>query len=80
MRQLSEMEINERRSGIHKIVEMEKLATLDLKQKSRIKWVIDRDENISFFHGYVNNKHKKNRIMRLQTNNSWATNAETIKQ
>ncbi|KAL7584329.1 hypothetical protein Lser_V15G44766 [Lactuca serriola] len=79
-RQLSELEMNDRRSGIHKIIEMEKLLTLDLKQKSRIKWVIDGDENTSFFHGYVNNKLRKSRIMGLQINGSWTTNVETIKQ
>lgn len=35
---------------------------IDLKQKARIKWIIDEDENTRFFHGYANNKKGKNRI------------------
>lgn len=41
--------------------------------------VMDGDENTTFFHGYVNNKHRKNRIMGLQIGGLWVTEAEMMK-
>lgn len=52
----------ERRDIFKKIIELEKLISLDLKKKSRIHWAIDGDENTSFFHGWVSNKNRKNNI------------------
>ena len=59
---------------------MEKIANLDLKQKSRIKWAIDGDENTKVFHGYVNNNKRRNRINEIMINDSWNTNPCDIKQ
>nr|KAJ0216241.1 hypothetical protein LSAT_V11C300125010 [Lactuca sativa] len=58
---------------------MERFMTCDIKQRAKIKWVIDGDENSSFFHGFVNNKKRKNRIAGLLIDNQWITNPETIK-
>ena len=76
---LSEVELEERRIGVQRIAELEKLAVLDLKQKARIRWTIDGDENTRFFHGYVNNKKSKNHIHGLLINGSWSTNVAEIK-
>ncbi|KAI3517218.1 hypothetical protein L1887_16430 [Cichorium endivia] len=58
----------------------EKMINLDLKQKSRIKWAVDGDENTRFFHGFVNNKRRKSRINGLVINGEWNTKVEDIKQ
>lgn len=52
---------------------------MDLKQWSRIRWVVYGDENSRFFHGYVNNRRSKNRIHGLIIDRSWTTEADAIK-
>lgn len=52
---------------------------MDLKQWSRIRWVVYGDENSRFFHGYVNNRRSKNRIHGLIIDGSWTTEADAIK-
>ncbi|KAI3749677.1 hypothetical protein L2E82_20293 [Cichorium intybus] len=39
---------------MHDIMEHRKAEVLDLKQKSRIRWTVDGDENSKFFHGHIN--------------------------
>ncbi|KAL4592668.1 hypothetical protein LXL04_005671 [Taraxacum kok-saghyz] len=79
-RMLTNIEADENRDCFQKIAELEKMAILDLKQKSRIKWMVDGDENSRFFHGYVNNRKCKNRINGLLIDGIWNTNARDIKK
>lgn len=79
-RQLTEQEIMERTSGYKSIIELEKIRSMDLRQKSRIKWAIDGDENTSFFHGIINKNNRKNRIDGLMINGEWCTDPKIIKQ
>ncbi|KAJ9553154.1 hypothetical protein OSB04_017199 [Centaurea solstitialis] len=51
----------------------------DLKQKAKIKWLSDGDENTGFFHGVVNNRLKSSRIHGLNINGTWVTNPDLIK-
>lgn len=56
IRPLSSAETGVWNMGIKKIMKWERLKALDLKQKARIKWTVDGDENSKFFHGYINKK------------------------
>ncbi|KAI3504993.1 hypothetical protein L1887_26832 [Cichorium endivia] len=78
-RALSDNELQERNVGVEKVTEYERRSTLDLKQKARIRWTIDGDENSKFFHGYINNKARKNHINGLNINDRWTTNVAEIK-
>lgn len=78
-RELTESEIAERRAGFQRILELEKLAVLDIKQRAKIKWIIDGDENTAFFHGFVNNKRRKSKISGLLIDGVWVTEPEAIK-
>lgn len=42
-----------------KIVEHARVMDLNLKQRSKLKWEVEGDENTRFFHGYVNNRNRK---------------------
>lgn len=72
-RQLSENEIIERERGYSRILELERFASLDLRQKAILKWVVDGDENTNFFHGYVNNRARRNQIHGFVINAEWTS-------
>lgn len=58
-RELSKSESKERRLVFHKIAEQDKIATLDVKQKARIRGIVDSDVKTRFFHSFVNSKQQK---------------------
>ncbi|KAJ9567577.1 LOW QUALITY PROTEIN: hypothetical protein OSB04_003543 [Centaurea solstitialis] len=58
---------------------LEKQKILDLKQKSRIKWAIDGDENSRFYHGIINHNRRINFIHCLYMNGSWVVDLLEIK-
>lgn len=55
------------------------MVVLDLKQKARLDWKIDGDENMHFFHGYVN-KRNSSLIHGLVIEKTWNTEVNIIKQ
>ncbi|XP_023763808.1 uncharacterized protein LOC111912315 [Lactuca sativa] len=77
-RTLTSVEMNQHKDGNQKIIELEKWATLDLKQKSRIRWTVDGDKNTCLFHGHVNNNNRKNTIYGLTINGAWSTDVQEI--
>ncbi|GJU63064.1 hypothetical protein Tco_1244899 [Tanacetum coccineum] len=42
----------------HELDNLEKLVSMDLIQKARIRWDVEGDENSKFFHGIINSKRK----------------------
>lgn len=56
-----------------------KLNTLALKQKSRVNWAADGDENIHFFHGVMRGRLKKNTLQGLSVNNNWIEDPASVK-
>ncbi|XP_021995252.1 uncharacterized protein LOC110892394 [Helianthus annuus] len=61
------------------IMEIDQAKVMDLKQRSRLKWAIEGDENSSFFHNVVNANQSSNRINGLVINGAWETNPVLIK-
>ncbi|XP_021995300.1 uncharacterized protein LOC110892448 [Helianthus annuus] len=61
------------------IMEVDRVKAMDLKQRSRLKWAIEGDENSSFFHNIVNANQNSNRINGLLINGVWETNPVLIK-
>lgn len=58
-RNLTDQERENRRQWQAKIDEIDLVKNMDLKQKARLKWDVDGDENSKFFHSWVNHKRKK---------------------
>ncbi|KAI3797458.1 hypothetical protein L1987_32715 [Smallanthus sonchifolius] len=76
---LSELEKEGRITMKKKRLELEHKNKQDLKQKSRIKWLADGDENMAFFHGVINGRKKRNRINGLLINRPWVSDPDMIK-
>ncbi|GKE93277.1 putative RNA-directed DNA polymerase, partial [Tanacetum coccineum] len=51
-----------------------------LKQKSRMKWDIEGDENSKYFHSVVKRRNNKNSIRGLMINGVWSEDPEVIKE
>lgn len=72
--------LKELEESIVKIKDIETLWILDLKQKSMCKWLIEGDENSTFFHGIINDNLKGSHISGLKINGMWVTNLDIIKK
>ncbi|XP_035841287.1 uncharacterized protein LOC118488182 [Helianthus annuus] len=60
--------------------EVEERKSKDMKQRSRIKWAKDRDENTKFFHAMVNCRKASNSIHGLEVNGSWVSKPTLVKK
>nr|KAJ0218199.1 hypothetical protein LSAT_V11C300109140 [Lactuca sativa] len=68
---------------LEKLAEFRPLTTMEtmyLKQKAKIKWTVDGDENTKFFHGYINNKNMRNLLHGVMINSHWTTEVNEIKE
>ncbi|MFS7958360.1 putative RNA-directed DNA polymerase [Helianthus anomalus] len=52
----------------------------DMKERSRVKWAMDGDDNTTFFHGMVNNKKSSNAIPGLLINDVWVSKPKKVKK
>ncbi|XP_035831946.1 uncharacterized protein LOC110870211 [Helianthus annuus] len=62
------------------IKEVELKNNADLKQRKRIKWALDGDENSKFFRGVTNSRKTKNSIHGLCIGGEWVTIPKKIKK
>ncbi|KAJ9557521.1 hypothetical protein OSB04_012135 [Centaurea solstitialis] len=76
---IDESRINEKATLMTKVEDLVSDKLRDLKQKAKINWLSERDENSRFFHGIVNNRVKNFRIHGLNCNGSWVSEPAKIK-
>nr|KAJ0187389.1 hypothetical protein LSAT_V11C900461260 [Lactuca sativa] len=69
-----------RQNAQQKIIEIESERIKDLKQKSRVKWALEGDENTTFFHGLINKHKRSQRINDIKENGFWITDPVDIKE
>ncbi|XP_076931696.1 uncharacterized protein LOC143596927 [Bidens hawaiensis] len=79
IRDLTDVELNKWSSTLFELKEFELLKLKDLKQKSRVKWALEGDENSSFFHGIMNANLTTNRINGVSVNGVWKSNPKVVK-
>ncbi|XP_021980467.1 uncharacterized protein LOC110876609 [Helianthus annuus] len=70
-RDLSEQEEWIKEECIKDLKELEDFKNKDLKQRARIKWDVDGDENSGFFHGFINSRRASNNIPGLMIDGDW---------
>ncbi|KAJ9548105.1 hypothetical protein OSB04_020648 [Centaurea solstitialis] len=75
---LSVVERKERSMLELKLLEAEKAEIMDLKQKSRVRWAIEGDDNSKLFHGVIRHHIRKNFIHGISVNGVWVTDPATM--
>ncbi|XP_071689275.1 uncharacterized protein [Rutidosis leptorrhynchoides] len=78
-RPLSESEKNKWLEDKFSHLEKEKKKTNMLKQKSRIKWALEGDENSKYFHNFIKKRNSKNNLHGLSINGTWIEDPNIIK-
>ncbi|XP_071713341.1 uncharacterized protein [Rutidosis leptorrhynchoides] len=63
-----------------KLLEKDKVKVSMARQKSRVKWVQDGDENTKYFHSLFKRRHSKRNIRGLNINGNWCEDPSEIKQ
>nr|GEW76647.1 RNA-directed DNA polymerase, eukaryota, reverse transcriptase zinc-binding domain protein [Tanacetum cinerariifolium] len=70
-------------SRISKLQELdcfEKMNSLDLMQKARVKWEVEGDKNSKFFHGLINSRRKSQSIHGIMHEGVWLSDPKDIKE
>ncbi|KAJ0923205.1 putative endonuclease/exonuclease/phosphatase [Helianthus annuus] len=62
------------------VAEMEYAKAMDLRQRSRLRWAKEGDENSSFFHSMINCRKASNVIHGLQVGGVWVDKLSLIKK
>ncbi|KAJ9558860.1 LOW QUALITY PROTEIN: hypothetical protein OSB04_013474 [Centaurea solstitialis] len=50
-----------------------------LRQKAKLKWLLEGDDNTKFFHATIKNREKKNALRGLEINGEWVEDPEKVK-
>ncbi|XP_071740403.1 uncharacterized protein [Rutidosis leptorrhynchoides] len=61
-------------------LDKEKTKAKLLRQKAQVKWILEGDENSSYFHSVIRQRFNKNNIRGLIINGVWNENAQDIKE
>ncbi|XP_022003600.1 uncharacterized protein LOC110901053 [Helianthus annuus] len=79
LRDLRPTELQHREECKSFMLEYDRVKMLDYRQKARVKWAVEGDENTGFFHGVINANTSNNRINGLMVNGEWVSNPTVIK-
>ncbi|XP_071727153.1 uncharacterized protein [Rutidosis leptorrhynchoides] len=61
-------------------LDKEKTKTGMLRQKARVRWMTDGDENSKYFHNSLRRNYNKNNIRGINVNGSWCEDPSVIKE
>nr|GEV33423.1 RNA-directed DNA polymerase, eukaryota [Tanacetum cinerariifolium] len=75
-----EVEVNTRADIINKILKIDKLHSMEMAQKAKVKWIVEGDKNSSFFHGMLNKKRNFLNIRGVMVNGVWVDNPKRVKK
>ncbi|GKD39123.1 RNA-directed DNA polymerase, eukaryota [Tanacetum coccineum] len=72
--------VNKRTNVIKTLQELEKLQSLKLAQKTKIKWAIKGDENSKYYHGILNKKKSQLAIRGILVDGNWIKSPDLVKR
>ncbi|GJS89279.1 hypothetical protein Tco_0771915 [Tanacetum coccineum] len=64
---------------MRELEDLEKLKSMDLVQKSRVKWEVEGDKNSKFFHGLINSRRKSQMVQGIMLDGVWNSDPKDIK-
>ncbi|GKE05444.1 putative RNA-directed DNA polymerase, eukaryota, reverse transcriptase zinc-binding domain protein, partial [Tanacetum coccineum] len=76
---ISQEDIDAREEAIMELLMLNQQDSMSLRQKSRIKWAVEGDENSSFFHSSIKYKVRKNYIKGLICDGIWTDDTNLVK-
>lgn len=79
-RLLTNDELQNRLLWKKELFELDEAKGRDLRQKARIKWQVDGDENSAYFHSHLNSNVKNSRVNGLMINGTWQEDPNVIKK
>lgn len=71
--------VEKRMNLAHELRELQSRESKDLRQKAKVKWAIEGDENSKFFHAIINAKRKGGRITGVKHNGRWIDQPSGVK-
>ena len=66
-------------NNLEELAGIEKIESMDLVQKDPVKWDVEGDENMKFFHGIINSRRKSQMLNGIMHEGVWITDPNTIK-
>ncbi|GKD17256.1 RNA-directed DNA polymerase, eukaryota, partial [Tanacetum coccineum] len=76
---LTTHDIENRTFLVNELMDLEHHNLKDLRQKAKVRWALEGDENTRFFHGIINNNRNRCRINGLNILGAWVTDHVSIK-
>nr|GEY24798.1 RNA-directed DNA polymerase, eukaryota, reverse transcriptase zinc-binding domain protein [Tanacetum cinerariifolium] len=72
--------VKQRSEIVSKLLHIDKLSSVEMAQKAKVKWSIEGDENTSFFHGVINKKRNLLDIRGIMVDGSWVDEPSMVKR
>ncbi|GJW59291.1 RNA-directed DNA polymerase, eukaryota [Tanacetum coccineum] len=72
--------VNKRAEIVNNLQSIDKLHSLEMAQKVKVKWLVEGDENSSFFHGMLNKKRILLNIRGIMIDGIWIDNPNKVKR
>ncbi|GJW28429.1 RNA-directed DNA polymerase, eukaryota [Tanacetum coccineum] len=71
--------VHKRTEILNKIHQVNNIQASEIAQKAKIKWAIEGDENVKFFHGMLNKKRNQSNIRGIMVNGTWVDDPVQVK-
>ncbi|GJU35246.1 RNA-directed DNA polymerase, eukaryota [Tanacetum coccineum] len=65
---------------IHKLQSCDKIDSMEMAQKAKIKWAVEGDENSGFFHGTINKRRSILNIRGVMVDGTWIDSPKKVKK